>query len=57
MSASMTIEGMADCLRWTEKAPEDMVKLAKKAMREGGKAVTRSMRPKIDARWRKLIKY
>jgi hypothetical protein len=57
MSATMTIEGMSDCLRWCDKAPEDMVKLAKKAMREGGKAVTKGMRPKIDARWRKLIKY
>lgn len=48
---------MADCLRWCEKCPDNMVKLAKKAMREGGKAVTKDMRAKIDARWRKLVKY
>ena len=57
MSAAVKIEGMSDCLNWCDKAPEDMVKLAKKAMREGGKAVTKKMRPSIDNRWRKLIKY
>ena len=38
MNQILTIEGMSDCLKWTEKAPEEMVKLAKKAMRSGGKA-------------------
>lgn len=54
---NLKIEGMSDCLRWCDAAPEDMVKLAKKAMREGGKAVTKAMRPQVDARWRNLIKY
>ena len=57
MNQVMTIEGMADCLRWTEKAPEDMVKLAKKAMRSGGKAVTKAVTPRVDSRWRRLVKY
>lgn len=58
MSAGyLKIEGMSDCMRWCDKAPEDMVKLAKKAMRDGGKAVTKTMRPKIAERWRSLLKY
>lgn len=56
-AAYLKIEGMSDCMRWCDKAPEDMVKLAKKAMRDGGKAVTKRMRLKIDARWRALLKY
>ena len=57
MNQILTIEGMSDCLKWTEKAPEEMVKLAKKAMRSGGKAVAKVMRSRIDSRWRSLVKY
>jgi hypothetical protein len=57
MNEVVRIEGMSDCLNWCDKAPEDMVKLAKKAMRAGGGAVTKRMKPSIDARWRRLIKY
>lgn len=57
MTSNSSIEGLADCLRWCDKAPEDMIKLDKEAMRQGGKAVTRQMRPQLDSRWRKLIKY
>lgn len=57
MSQYVKIEGVADCLRWMEEAPADMVKVAKKAMRAGGRVVTKEMKAKIDARWRGLIKY
>lgn len=57
MSANLKIEGMSDCMRWCDAAPKDMVKLAKKAMRSGARAVTRHIKPKLDARWRPLVKY
>ena len=57
MSVNLQIEGMSDFLRWTERAPDDMVKLAKVAMREGAKRVVISMRPQINERWKRLLKY
>lgn len=57
MSVTLQIEGMSDCMRWCDAAPKDMVKLAKKAMRSGARAVTKRMMPKIDERWRPLVKY
>lgn len=57
MSVNLKIEGMSDCMRWCDAAPKDMVKLAKKAMRSGAREVTRHLKPKIDPRWRPLVRY
>ena len=51
------IEGMDDCLRCLDAAPGNVVKMAKTAMREGGKQTARLIRQRTPARWRKLAGY
>ena len=57
MSVTLRIEGVSDCMRWCDAAPKDMVQLARKAMRAGARAVTRTVKPRLDARWRPLVRY
>lgn len=52
-----TIEGLNDCLKCLDAAPENVVKMTKNAMREGGKAASRVIRAKTPARWRRLVGY
>ena len=52
-----TIEGLDDCLKCLDTAPENVVKMTKNAMREGGKAASRVIRAKTPARWRRLVGY
>ena len=54
---AIKIEGVEDCLRMFDKAPENMLKISKKAMREASKATAKQMRSGIPKRWRKLVKY
>lgn len=54
--AGVTIEGVSDCLRWMDEAPKDMVKLARKAMTAGCSAVKKEVKPRIDERWRPLVR-
>lgn len=52
-----TIEGLDDCLKCLDTAPENVVKMTKNAMREGGKAASRVIMAKTPARWRRLVGY
>lgn len=40
-----------------EKAPENMMKISQKAMREASKATAKQIRQGIPKRWRKIVKY
>ena len=57
MSTAVKIEGMSDCLNWCDKAPEDMIKLAKKAMYAACGSLAKGVKTKIDPRWRGLVRY
>lgn len=48
---------MSDCLRWMDAAPKDMIKLAKKAMRSGAKDAVKYAKPRMEPRWRRLLRY
>lgn len=40
-----------------EKAPENVMKISQKAMREASKATAKQIRQGIPKRWRKIVKY
>ena len=54
---AIKIEGVEDCIRMFEKAPENMMKISQKAMREASKATAKQIRQGIPKRWRKIVKY
>lgn len=54
---AIKIEGVEDCLRMFDKAPENVLKISKKAMREASKATAKHMRQGIPKRWRRMVKY
>ena len=54
---AIKIEGVEDCIRMFDKAPENMMKISQKAMREASKATAKQIRQGIPKRWRKIVKY
>jgi len=51
------IQGLDDCLRWMDKAPENCIKVSRAAMRDASKAVSKKMRQRTPKRWRRLVKF
>ena len=52
------IEGLDDCLRCLDAAPDNVVKITKAAMREAAKKTTRSIRQRLPKQfWRRLVRY
>lgn len=47
---AINIEGVEDCIRMFEKAPENMMKISQKAMREASKATAKQIRQGIPKR-------
>lgn len=50
------IEGVEDCLRMFDNAPENAMKICRKAMKAGSKAVATHIRKSTPKRWRQLVK-
>lgn len=57
MANGIRIEGVEDCLKMFEAAPENSLKLCRKAMRKGAGAAAKSIRNKLPPTYRKLVKY
>lgn len=51
------IQGLDDCLRWMDKAPENCIKVSRAAMRDASRAVSNKMRQRTPKRWRRLVKF
>lgn len=56
MGVTMTIEGLGDYLRTLEKAPDDLLKAVRKAMRKAGNELSRDIKPGVPTEFRKLVK-
>lgn len=56
MSVTMTIEGLGDYLRTLEKAPDELLKAVRKAMRKAGNELARDIKPGIPPSFRNLVK-
>ena len=54
---SITIEGLDDCVKCLDRAPENLLKMSRKAMREAAKPVARVIRQQTPKRYRKLVRY
>lgn len=54
---AVKIEGVEDCIRLFENAPENIMKISQKAMREASKATAKQIRQGTPKNWRKIIKY
>ena len=50
------IEGVEDCLKMFDNAPDNAVKICRKAMRTGARVVATHIRKATPKRWRKLVK-
>lgn len=55
MAKAFKIEGLDDCIRCIEAAPQNVLKMTKTAMREAGKATARVIRAGTPARFRRLV--
>lgn len=51
------IQGLDDCLRWMDKAPENCIKVSRAAMRDASRTVSKKMRQRTPKRWRRLVKF
>lgn len=52
------IEGLDDCLKCIDKAPDNVLKMTKASMREAAKKTTRSIRQRLPKQfWRRLVRY
>ena len=56
MGVVVKFEGMSEVMQMFDAAPAELMKAARKAAKKGGSAAQRSIRPKIPARWRKLMR-
>lgn len=56
MPNSITISGIDDCIRCLDKAPDNLLKMSRTAMREAAKPVARQIRQQIPKRWRRLVR-
>ena len=54
MADGITITGLDDCLRFCDKAPGELLKVCREAMKEGGKASKKMMRDRLPKRWKRL---
>lgn len=53
-----TIEGLDDCLKAMDKAPDNVLKMTKAAMRAAAKKTTRTIRQRLPKQfWRRLVRY
>ena len=52
------IEGLEDCLKCMDKAPENVLKMTTASMREAAKKTTRTIRQRLPKQfWRRLVRY
>ena len=56
MADAITIQGLDDCLRFFDQAPENLVKVSRTALRDAGKEVSKMARQRLPKRWRKLVR-
>lgn len=56
MAKGVHIEGVEECLRMLDKAPENALKICRKAMKAGSKAVATQIRKGVPRRWRRLVR-
>lgn len=49
------ITGLDDCLKCFDKAPENLLKLVKKALKEGGKQAAKEIRKVMPRRFKRLV--
>lgn len=56
MAKGVHIEGVEECLRMFDKAPENALKICRKAMKAGSKAVATQIRKGVPRRWRRLVR-
>ena len=57
MAQLIHIEGLDDCLRCMDAAPENALKMTSTALREASKKSARAIRQKTPRRFRRLVKY
>ena len=57
MANGIHIEGVDDCLRMFDNAPENAMKICRKAMRKGSAAAAKVIKSKVPPRYRKIVKY
>ena len=57
MADNITIEGLDECLRFCEKAPEEMMKICREALKAGSRAAAKHIKGKTPTRFRKLTTY
>jgi len=56
--AAFKIDGLDDCLKALDAAPDNVVKMTKAAMREAAKKTTRTIRQRLPKQfWRRLVRY
>lgn len=56
MIEGITVTGLDDCLKFFDNLPKNMVKVTRKALREGGNAVARQIRRRVPKRWSRLVR-
>lgn len=56
MADAITIQGLDDCLRFFDQAPENLMKVSRTALRDGGKEVSKMARQRLPKRWRRLVR-
>lgn len=56
MPNGITITGLDDCLKAFDKAPENLLKISRTAMRAGAKPVVQQVRQQTPKRFRRLVK-
>lgn len=57
MAQVIRIEGLDDCIRCLDKAPENALKMTQTALREASKKTARTIRQRVPQRFRRLVKY
>ena len=51
------ITGLDDCLRCFDQAPDNLLKLVKRALKEGGKEAAKEIRKAMPRRFKRLVSY
>ncbi len=57
MAKVFKIEGLDDCIKCIDRAPQNVLKMTKKAMREAGKQTARVIRQRTPGQFRRLVGY
>lgn len=55
MAKVYKIEGLDDCIKCMDQAPENVMKMTKAAMKEAGRQTARLIRSATPARWKRLV--